>query len=192
MYSRLYSYLQSNDVLYKYQFGFRANHSTSLALIEVIDNIYEQLDAGSSVYGVYLDLQKAFDSVSHDVLLRKLHVYGVRGIIYDWFKSYLSDRYQFTCLGKVNSDIYCNRFGVPQGSVLGPLLFLVYVNDIGNSVPDAKVKLFADDTNLFVSHETIGILNEVVNRDIGLLCEWFLANKLSLNVSKTRYMVFFY
>jgi hypothetical protein len=82
-------------MLCKYQFGFKANHSTSLALIEVTDNICEQLDAGSTVCGVYLDLQKAFDSVSHDVLLNNLNIYGIRGIVYDWFKSYLCDRYQY-------------------------------------------------------------------------------------------------
>jgi hypothetical protein len=92
MYSRLCSNLQVNNVLYEYQFGFRANHSTSLALIVVTDNIYEQLDAGSPVCGVYLDLQKAFDSESYDVLLKKVNIYGIRAIVYDWFKSYLCDR----------------------------------------------------------------------------------------------------
>jgi hypothetical protein len=102
MYSRLNSHLQLNNVLYKYQFGFRAKPYTSLVLIEVTDNIYEKLDAGLTVCGVYPDLHKAFDSVSHDILLEKLHIYGIRGIVYDWSNSFFYDRYKFTCLGKVH------------------------------------------------------------------------------------------
>jgi hypothetical protein len=189
MHCRLYKYLQLNKVLYKFQFGFKPVHSTSLALIDVIDNLYKNLDACSKVCGIYLDLQKAFDSVSHDILLEKIYIYGVRGIVYDRFESYLYNRKQYTCVGNTCSDVQSNKFGVPQGSVLGPLLFLIYVNDIGKAVPNETVKLFADDTNLFIYDADIVMLNDRANHSI---CELhrFLANKLSLNLSKTCFMVF--
>ena len=123
MYSRLYNHLQQHKLLYEYQFGFRVNYSTSLALIEVLDKIYDNLDDGKIVCGVYLDLQKAFDTVSHDILLAKLINYGVRGIVHDWFKSYLHNRQQFTKVCNASSQMCTINFGVPQGSVLGPLLF---------------------------------------------------------------------
>ena len=123
MYNRLSKHLNRHKLLYEYQFGFRANYSTSLALIEVLDRIYDGLDNGNTVCGVYLDLQKAFDTVSHDILLAKLSHYGVRGIVHSRFQSYLHNRQQFTYVSNVSSKMCNINFGVPQGSVLGPLLF---------------------------------------------------------------------
>jgi hypothetical protein len=102
MYSRLYKHLATNNVLYDYQFGFRKGHSTALAILEVVDNIYQNLDKGNVCSGVYLDLQKAFDTVNHEILLGKLYNYGIRGVVQQWFKSYLTNRQQFTCIGDTN------------------------------------------------------------------------------------------
>ena len=113
----------------------------------VIDSIYQHLDNHEYTIGIYLDLQKAFDTVNHDILLYKLSNYGIGGVVYQWFKKYLSDRKQFISVAGVSSEIGSISMGVPQGSVFGPLLFLLYVNDIHKA---AKVKLFADDTNLFL------------------------------------------
>lgn len=190
MYNRLYSHLQNNNILYKYQFGFRKNYSTSLALIEVIDNIYKNMDEGNFCTGVFFDLQKAFDTVDHSILLFKMYNYGVRGVVYDWFKSYLSNRVQYTCIGSNKSDVVGITCGVPQGSVLGPLLFLIYMNDIGNAVPNDDVKLFADDTNLFVFGKSASETIVRAASCIDLLSNWFLSNKLSINLSKTCYMTF--
>jgi hypothetical protein len=190
MYSRLYKHLATNNVLYDYQFGFRKGHSTALAILKVVDNIYQNLDKGNVCSGAYLDLQKAFDTVNHEILLGKLYNYGIRGVVQQWFKSYLTNRQQFTCIDDTRStysNITCDD---PQGSVLGPLLFLIYVNDIGSAVPNETVKLFADDTNLFVFGSGFSVVNQRANFCLNELCKWFTANKLSLNLTKTCYMVF--
>lgn len=190
MFNRLISFIEDNAILYKYQFGFRKNYSTSLALIDVVDNIYENLDTNQTVVGIYLDLTKAFDTVNHDILLYKLQNYGIRGMAYQWFRSYLSNRQQYTVINNVSSCLSNVLCGVPQGSVLGPLLFLLYMNDISQVLPGENVKLFADDTNLFISGVDINGLNQKCNYCIDILNNWFIANRLHLNVDKTNIMTF--
>lgn len=190
MCNRLYYHLQCNNILYEHQFGFRHNYSTTLALVEVIDNIMQHLDNGETVLGIFFDLQKAFDTVNHEVLLHKLYHYGVRGIVHQWFESYLSDRYQYTFVNNKSSPLAKVTCGVPQGSVLGPLLFLIYVNDIANSVIDHNLRIFADDTNLFIAGDSIRSVNRDAQLAIDSLYNWFVANKLTVNVDKTCYMVF--
>jgi len=190
MFNRLISFLERNSILYNYQFGFRKNHSTSLALIDVVDNIYQNLDASLTVVGIYLDLTKAFDTVNHELLLYKLQNYGIRGIAYHWFKSYLCNRQQFTVINNVSSCFTYVPCGVPQGSTLGPLLFLLYINDISRVLPGENVKLFADDTNLFISGVDVNTLNQKCNYCIDTLNRWFVANRLHVNVDKTNIMVF--
>ena len=190
VYKRLIDFLNHNNTLYKYQFGFRKNHSTSLALIETIDMIYESLDKGEFVIGIYFDLQKAFDTVDHKILLDKLYNYGIRGNLYEWLGNYLFNRSQYTVVNNVSSDFGNVTCGVPQGSVLGPLLFLIYTNDLTNSVPDAKIKLFADDTNLFIHGDDILLLIKQANMLLSDLNDWFLANKLSLHIDETCYSLF--
>ena len=139
--------------------------------------------------GIYLDLTKAFDTVNHDMLLYKLQYYGIRGIAYQWFKSYLYNRQQYTVINNVSSCLTYVQCGVPQGSILGPLLFLLYVNDISCVLPGENVKLFADDTNLFISGVDINVLNSKCNRCIETLNRWFIANRLHMNADKTNIMV---
>jgi hypothetical protein len=169
--------LTKHNILYKYQFGFRKKYSTVLALIEAMDNIYSKLDEHQFVLGIYLDLSKAFDTVNHEILLYKLYNYGIRGVAYDWFKSYLSNRQQYTVVEGSVSSLAKITCGVPQGSVLGPLLFLLYINDIANAVPELKVKLFADDTNLFIADKDPLLLNNTANEAIIKLNNWFIAKR---------------
>ena len=190
MYARVMSFLKKFNLLYKYQFGFREGHSTTQAVIEITDNILEELNKQNMVAGIYLDLSKAFDTVCHKILLAKLEHYGVRGKALTWFQSYLNNRKQYTTIGPHKSREQEVPYGVPQGSVLGPLLFLIFVNDIDAAVDNNKLRLFADDSNVFVVSKDPAILKERMINVIQKLCKWFNANKLTINMSKTAYTIF--
>jgi retron-type reverse transcriptase len=151
MSKRLKTFFDKNKTLYDKQYGFRAKHSTQHAIIDIINNIHNNMDKGLFSCGIFIDLKKAFDTVDHSILLHKLHHYGIRGVINNWFRSYLTDRIQTTQIGGYISSKHTVNLGVPQGSVLGPLLFLIYINDIHKSSEVFKFYLFADDTNLVYS-----------------------------------------
>ena len=172
------------------QFGFRNNHSTNHALIEITEQIRNACDKNLYTCGVYLDLQKAFDTVNHEILLKKLEYYGIKGTSYNWFQSCLCGRMQFTQIKDSESSLKTISHGVPQGSVLGPLLFIIFINDMHNSIELSKMHHYADDTNLLPTDNSLKKINKYVNHDLSLLCHWLRANKLSLNTSKTEIIIF--
>ena len=164
--------------------------TNTLVLINLPEGVSQALDEGSFVCGIFVDLQKAFDTVDHKILLHILEYYGICGVCNDWFKSYLSDQKQFVSINGYNSDLMSVNCGVPQGSVLGPLLFLIYINDLHKAIRYCKVHHFADDTNLFHTNKSVKNLNKLVNHDMKQLNNWLSANKISLNVEKTEVVVF--
>ena len=190
MYKRLYAFLDYNNIIYDLQFGFRQQYSTSHALINITENIRKALDDGNIGCGVFVDLQKAFDTVDHQILLAKLNHYGIHGVSNDWFKSYLSNRNQYVSINGYESGLAAINCGVPQGSVLGPLLFLLYINDLNQAKKFCKVHHFADDTNLLCLSNSIKKLSKLVNADLKHLLNWLNANKISLNVKKTEMIIF--
>ena len=184
MYKRLYNLLELHNVLYSMQFGFRASHSINHALISMKEKIKESLDNRRFGCGIFLDLQKAFHTINHEILLDKLEHYGIRGPALNWFRSYLSDRKQYVSVNGFNSNLLSVTCGVPQGSVLGPLLFLIFINDLPNSSPKFCFYLFADDTNIHFEADKISELEKVVNKELGNVKQWLDANRLSLNIEK--------
>ena len=189
LYKRLYKFLNKHKVLYKYQFGFRQGHSTSHALIEIMDSVKSAIDNDDYVCGIFLDLSKAFDTVNHEILLKKLHHYGIRGQTNALFKSYLTNRKQLVEIDKIRSSCLPINCGVPQGSVLGPLLFLIYVNDMANNCPLGNIRLFADDTNIFLSHSNIDELYNNAQLILTYLFKWFQDNRLTVNSSKSNFTI---
>ena len=190
VYNRLVSYFNKHDILYKNQFGFRSNHSTTQAILKMTDKIQKAIENKEYSCGIFLDLSKAFDTVNHQILIQKLDHYGIRSVPRDWFCSYLSDRKKFVSIGDTTSDLYTLGTGVSQGSVLGPLLFPVYINDFGNSSESLEFHLFADDSNLFFSHKSLQALERSLNKSLDEVNKWLCVNKLSLNIEKSNFVIF--
>jgi hypothetical protein len=190
VHSRLISFLDKYKVLYNKQFGFRKHHSTAHTLISLTEEIRKSLDSGRFSCGVFIDLQKAFDTVDHMILLDKLNKYGVRGLANSWFKSYLSNRKQFVSILGIKSEIKAIKHGVPQGSVLGPLLFILYINDLYTAISKSSTFLFADDTCLLYSHSNLKTIQKNLNYDLRSLFRWLCASKISLNATKTEVVLF--
>ena len=187
---RFRQFMENNSTLFEYQFGFRKRHDTSHALLETVNYIRTYLDNGQNVLGLYLDLRKAFDTVDHRILLHKLYYYGIRGNAYNVIASFLDNRKQRTYVNGVLSNCADINIGVPQGSVLGPLLFLIYINDIHNVVPGESLRLFADDTNVFVHDNDCTNLVSKAQKVLGQLKIWFDSNKLTLHLGKTNFSIF--
>ena len=163
MYKRLYNFLSLHNCFFELQFGFRNKHSTSRALISLTEKIREALDGNNFACGVFIDLKKAFDTVDHNILQSKLEHYGVRGVSNNWFRSYLTNRRQYVSINGSDSKLIGVNIGVPQGSVFGPLLFLVYMNDLHTAIKHSKVHHFADDTNLLNTNKCLKMLNKLLN-----------------------------
>ena len=172
------------------QFGFRKKHSTNHALIEITETIRQALDNKTIACGIFVDLQKAFDTVNLNILIAKLEHYGIRGIANKWFASYLKNRSQFVSIFGFDSSTKPIAHGVPQGSVLGPLLFLIYINNLHLAIKNSKVFHFADDTNLLNINNSPKQMQKLVNADLKILYKWLLANKISLNCDKTEIIFF--
>ncbi len=146
------------------QYGFRKKHSTLHALINAANNVYQSIDNKHSTLGIFVDFSKAFDTINHSILFQKLETYGIRGNMLSLLKSYMSDRKQYVNYGSLNSSLLAISCGVPQGSVLGPLLFTIFINDITNISKLTKFVLFAEDLNLFISHRDRLTLYRLANQ----------------------------
>ena len=185
----MYTFLNLHNCIYELQFGFRSKHSSNHALLSLTEMIREALDSGKLACGIFFDLQKAFDTVDHQILLKKLEHYGIIGRANDWFSSYLSNRQQFVSINGYKSKSQVMKYGVPRGSILGPLLFLIYINDLNKAIKYSTTHHFVDDTNLLVVNKSIKKLQKEVNLDLKYLCKWLKANKISLNASKTEILI---
>ena len=190
IYSRLYNFFLSRGIIFENQFGFRKNHLTSHALNFSVNHVEEKLNNKNHVLGIFIDLSKAFDTLPFDMLLNKLSNDGVRGNALKLLSSYLNNRYQYvSVLGEESEPLPVN-LGVPQGSVLGPLLFLIYINDIYRCSTLGKFVLFADDTNIFVAAETKEQAHKIANEILNSVCQYMRHNLLHINIKKSCYMYF--
>lgn len=186
---RILDYVTRHKMLYSYQYGFRKGSSTLAATCDLVDDIYDSLDSGTLVGALFIDLKKAFDTIDHLLLIEKLDTYGIRGVAKQLIRSYLTDRKQFVSIGEDRSTLQPITTGVPQGSILGPVLFLLFVNDVSTLPLNGKIRLFADDTSVFYRGPTELSIQTQMNHDLELLSKYFKTNVLSLNLSKTKYML---
>uniref|UniRef100_A0A672HNX1 Reverse transcriptase domain-containing protein n=1 Tax=Salarias fasciatus TaxID=181472 RepID=A0A672HNX1_SALFA len=187
--TRLDNFLQKHKILDNSQYGFRANHSTALAIMEFTEKIATEIDNNNYFLSIFIDLQKAFDVINHSKLLKKMNMYGIRGVAHHWLSSYLENRNQYVHINDTKSELWQIKCGVPQGSILGPKLFILYMNDFSKVSNLGKI-LFADDTTLFHSGKSIQEVTKVVNEELEVIKHWFDLNGLILNAKKTNFMLF--
>ena len=190
IYSQLSSFVEKHKILTVHQCGFRKGVSTNVAIGNLLYKIYNGINLNKYGIGVFLDLQKAFDIVDRKILLDKLHHYGVRGVANDLLGSFLSDRRQYVKVESSKSSADYVSLGTPQGSVLSPLIFLLFINDIVNSSNKLHFHLFADDTCVYLNDHNLENLYLNINKELDLVNKWIIANKLSLNVKKSVYILF--
>src|SRR6218665_2798516 len=183
------SFVNKNSIIADTQYGFRKNLSTELALLDLTNQITKALDDRQITVGIFLDLSKAFDTMNHSILSDKLEHYRIRGTPLNWISSYLSNRYQYVAIENMCSSLLPLICGVPQGLILGPLLFILYVNDI-QTISDLSLIMFADDTNIFATGYCPFLLSNTLNAKLQSISEWFSTNLLSLNLNKTCFMIF--
>jgi len=186
---QLVNHLDRNKILYKHQYGFQRNKSTEHSIIHALNYISQAMNDNKYTVGVFFDLKKAFDVCSHDILLMKLSKMGIVGNALEWFKSYLSDRSQVVDINGHHSRPRKIKISVLQGSILGPILFLCFINDL-HSVTSLLTLMYADDTFTLDSHEDLNTLIYTINTEINKMAVWFRANKLAVNINKTKYMIF--
>ena len=186
----LLKYLNKHKILYELHFVFREEHSTELALICLIEKIISAIERNEFTIAVFLDLSKAFDMVDHQILLKKSERYGIRAVPLKWLSSYISGRQQYVNSQNTDSDKMFIKRGVPQGSILGPLLFLVFINDLHNVSSVLSYILFADDSNLLISGTIFEQILKIMNDELEKITWWFKSNNLCLNVNKTNFMFF--
>jgi hypothetical protein len=188
--SRLETHLTNNNILSPSQFGFRKSHSTQHAVSIFTEQVYSAFNIHHTAIATFLDLSKAFDTIDHPILLSKLPSYGIRGIPLHWFQSYLSNRTQYVTFKNQNSSTNTITCGVPQGSILGPILFLLYINDLPKQSNVLHSTLYADDTNLLISGKNLTQTIHLLNQELNKIHSWLQTNKLSINLTKTNYIIF--
>ena len=189
VYDLLANYLERNKYLTKYQSGFRKFHSTVTAMLRNSDDWLLNIDKGWLNGVIFFDLKKTVDTIDHDILLVKLARYGVLENELKWFTSFLSERKQFCYVNGIHSSFKSINYGVSQGSCLGPLLFLIHINDLPLVIKNATPSIFADDTGLMAASESFPHLKNLIEEDIQSLVKWLTNNKLTLNVLKTEFLI---
>ena len=187
---QLLNFITDNKILSINQSGFRRNHSTETTVVFLVDNILERMDKRQFTGSVFIDLKKAFDVVNHNYLLYKLEHYGVRNDSLDWFRNYLTTRTQTVNFGNVLSTNSNVDYGVPQGSILGPLLFILFINDLPQCLENCSISMYADDTVIYYSAAILKSVQTVVQDDMDKIALWMVDNELLLNESKTKTLLF--